>query len=73
MAGPDQLASAVGLKLLLNELAAQAPETEDQSALRRLVGIIGEVGEGVALSTLNSAAAELGDGRVRLAGGSNAP
>lgn len=57
----DQLAGAVGLKLLLNELAVHAPDTEDQSALRRLIGIIGEVGEGTALSTLNSAAAELGD------------
>ena len=57
----DQLAGAVGLKLLLGELAIDARDPEDQSALRRLVGAIGEVGEGVALRTLSSAAAEVGE------------
>ena len=56
----DQLTTAVGLKLLINELADAAGDVNDQSALRRLVGVIGEVGEGVALNTLNSAAGELG-------------
>ena len=57
----DQLTSAVGLKMLLNELAKSAADTEDQGALRRMVGVIGEVGEGIALSTLNTAAGDLGD------------
>lgn len=56
----DQLTSAVGLKMLFNELAKSATNTEDQGALRRMVGIIGEVGEGIALSTLNTAAGGLG-------------
>lgn len=60
----DQLASAVGLKLLLNELASRAADSDDQSALRRLVGIVGEVGEGVAIGLINHEAAELGDGAV---------
>jgi hypothetical protein len=58
----DQLTSAVGMKLLLNELAKSADDPEDQGALRRMVGVIGEVGEGIALSTLNAAAGELGGG-----------
>ena len=57
----DQLASAVGVKMLLNELAKSAPN-EEQSSLRRMVGVIGDVGEGVAMSTLNAAAADLGGG-----------
>jgi hypothetical protein len=56
----DQLATAVGMKMLLNELAKSATDTEDQAGLRRMVGVIGEVGEGIALSTLNSAAGDLG-------------
>lgn len=56
----DQLTSAVGMKMLLNELAKSAADSEDQGALRRMVGIIGEVGEGIALSTLNTAAGDLG-------------
>jgi hypothetical protein len=56
----DQITSALGVKTLLNELAKSAMDTEDQSALRRLVGVIGEVGESVALSTLNTAAGDLG-------------
>lgn len=56
----DQLTSAVGVKMLLNELARSAGDAEDQGALRRMVGVIGEVGEGVALSTLNAAAGDLG-------------
>jgi hypothetical protein len=56
----DQLTSAVGLKMLFNELAKSATDTEDQGALRRMVGIVGEVGEGIALSTLNTAAGDLG-------------
>lgn len=56
----DQLTSAVGIKMLLNELAQSAGDPEDQGALRRMVGVIGEVGEGVALSTLNAAAGDLG-------------
>lgn len=56
----DQLTSAVGLKMLLKELAKSATNTEDQGALRRMVGIVGEVGEGIALSTLNTAAGGLG-------------
>jgi hypothetical protein len=58
----DQLTSAVGMKMLLNELAKSAADPEDQGALRRMVGIIGEVGEGIALSTLNTAAEDLGGG-----------
>jgi DNA-binding PadR family transcriptional regulator len=58
----DKLASAASLKLLLNELADAAPDSEDQSALRRLIGVAGEVGEGVVVSTLNNAAGELGTG-----------
>jgi hypothetical protein len=57
----DQLASAVGVKMLLNELAKSAPN-EEQSSLRRMVGVIGDVGEGVAMSTLNATAADLGGG-----------
>lgn len=57
----DQLASAVGVKMLLNELAKSAPN-EEQGSLRRMVGVIGDVGEGVAMSTLNAAAADLGGG-----------
>jgi hypothetical protein len=56
----DQLTTAVGLKMLFNELAKSATDTEDQGALRRMVGVIGEVGEGIALSTLNNAAGDLG-------------
>lgn len=56
----DQLASAVSLKLLLNELANLAPDSEDHGALRRLIGVAGEVGEAVVVSTLNNAAGELG-------------
>jgi hypothetical protein len=56
----DQLTSAVGMKMLLNELAKSATDTEDQGALRRMVGVIGEVGEGIALSTLNTAVEDLG-------------
>jgi hypothetical protein len=57
----DRLTTAVGLKLLINDLAEAAGDADDQGALRRLVGVIGEVGEGVALSALNSAAGALGD------------
>ena len=46
--------------MLLGELAKSAAETEDQGALRRMVGVIGEVGEGVALSTLKTAAGDIG-------------
>jgi len=56
----DQLTSAVGMKMLLDELAKSAADTEDQGALRRMVGVIGEVGEGVALNALNTAAGDLG-------------
>lgn len=56
----DHLTSAVGMKMLLSELAKSAADTEDQGALRRMVGVIGEVGEGVAMSTLNAAAGDLG-------------
>lgn len=56
----DQLTSAVGMKMLLDELAKSADDPEDQGALRRMVGVIGEVGEGIALSTLNTAAGDLG-------------
>lgn len=58
----DQLTSAVGMKMLLDELAKSAEDPEDQGALRRMVGVIGEVGEGIALSTLNTAAGDLGGG-----------
>jgi hypothetical protein len=57
----DRLTTAVGLKLLIYELAEAAGDVNDQGALRRLVGVIGEVGEGVALNTLNGAAGALGD------------
>jgi hypothetical protein len=57
----DQLTSAVGIKMLLDELAKSAADTDDQGALRRMVGVIGEVGEGVALNALNTAAGDLGD------------
>lgn len=56
----DQLTSAVGIKMLLGELAESASDSDDQGALRRMVGVIGEVGEGVALSTLNKAAGDFG-------------
>jgi hypothetical protein len=46
--------------MLFNELAKSAADPEDQGALRRMVGIVGEVGEGIALSTLNTAAGDLG-------------
>jgi hypothetical protein len=56
----DQLTSAVGMKMLLDELAKSAPDVEDQGALRRMVGVVGEIGEGVALNALNTAAGDLG-------------
>lgn len=56
----DQLASAAGLKLLLQELANAAPDPEDQGALRRLLGLAGEVGDGVVTSTFNAAAGQAG-------------
>jgi hypothetical protein len=56
----DQLTSAVGIKMLLDELAKSAPDVEDQGALRRMVGVVGEIGEGVALNALNTAAGDLG-------------
>lgn len=56
----DQLTSVVGIKMLLDELARSTADAGDQGALRRMVGAIGEVGEGVALSALNAAAGDLG-------------
>jgi DNA-binding PadR family transcriptional regulator len=55
----DHLTSAVGIKMLLDELAKSAVDAEDQGALRRMVGVIGEIGEGIALNTLNTAAGEV--------------
>lgn len=55
----DQLTSAVGIKMLIDELAKSA-DTEDQGALRRVIGVMGEVGEGVALNALKTAAGDVG-------------
>jgi hypothetical protein len=57
----DQLASAMGTKALLDEMAKSAEDPEDKRALRRMIGVIGELGEGVAMNALNAAAGEAAD------------
>lgn len=57
----DQLASALGMKALLDEIAMSAEDPEDKRALRRMIGLIGDLGEGVAMNALNAAAGEAVD------------
>jgi hypothetical protein len=57
----DRLSSAAGLRLLLARLADEAGDTEEGTALRRLVGFMASVGDGVVQRAVDDA---LGAGRT---------
>jgi hypothetical protein len=53
----DRLNSAEGLRLLLDRLAGETEDPDERSSLKRLIGFLGSIGDGVVEKTLNDAAA----------------
>jgi hypothetical protein len=53
----DRLNSAEGLRLLLNRMADETEDADERSGLKRLIGFMGSIGDGVVEATLNDAAA----------------
>jgi hypothetical protein len=53
----DRLNSAERLRLLLDRLAEETEDAEERSRLKRLIGFLGSIGDGVVEKTLNDAAA----------------
>lgn len=56
----DLASSRDGLGAVLDLLAESADDPDDRAALRGAVGIVGSIGEGVVLKTLDAAGDELG-------------
>jgi hypothetical protein len=55
----DRVASAQGLTVLLVELANEAQDPDDRTALRRTAGAVGRLGDGIVNSTIESLGGEL--------------
>jgi hypothetical protein len=53
----DRLNSAEGLRLLLDRMADEIEDPEERSRMKRLIGFLGSIGDGVVEKTLNDAAA----------------
>jgi hypothetical protein len=55
----DRVASAQGLTVLLTELANEAQDPDDRTALRRTAGTVGRLGDDIVNSTIESLGSEL--------------
>jgi hypothetical protein len=56
----ERLTSAAGLSALLDGVADEAEGGDDKRALRRTAGLIGQLGDGIVMKTLEAAGDELG-------------